>query len=184
MPLQQLSNDTMSPASLGDRRKGRNQWWMNCGGISAWTWGICERQEARWMDFVMKGKSVNRNSADGSDRTGWGDFFETGWFKVLVKHVGRNALLSFLTRRVKWKCCVAYESKSNQNNKRKDWTERREEMWVTGKCFPTLLCTREDSVSSLYCWQRRSSAVPKEEKWCDFTKSPNRMAPSTNQMNN
>ena len=47
------------------------------------------------MDFVMKGKSVNRNSADALDTTGWGDLFETGWFKVLVKHVERNAKLSF-----------------------------------------------------------------------------------------
>lgn len=152
----------MSPASLGDGKKERNQWWMNCGGISAWTWGACERQEARWSAFVMKGENVNRNSADGLDRIAWGDSFETCWFKVLVEPVGRNAQLSFLTRRVKWKHCVAYESKSNRKNKRKDWTEGREEMRVTGKCFPTWLCAREDSVSSLYCWQRRSSAVPKE----------------------
>ena len=108
----------MSPASLGDGKKERNQWWMNCGGISAWTWGVCKRQEARWMDFVMKDENVNRNCTDGLDRSGWGDFFETCWFKVLVKPVGTNAQLSFLTRRVKWKhCCLWKQIKSEQKER-------------------------------------------------------------------
>lgn len=41
---------------------------MNGGGISDWTGGAWEREEARRMGFVMEVESVNRNSVDGLEK--------------------------------------------------------------------------------------------------------------------
>ena len=153
---------------------------MNCGGISAWTWGVCERQEARWMDFVMKGENVNRNCADGLDRSGWGDFFETCWFKVLVKPVGTNAQLSFLTRRVKWKhCCSWKQIKSEEQKERLNRGEGGDvgdrDVFSYFPVYKGRFCIFSVQLTEVLLFPK---------KWCDFTKSPNQMAPSTNLMNN
>lgn len=155
---------------------------MHCGGISAWTWGACVRERARWVDFVTKGEPVNRSSVDALDRRGLWDFFSVCQFKVLAKLAGRNAWLSFLTRRMKWKHCITYKDKPRKNKgKDKKKKEGREGMWVTGKYF--LLHCVQGKLHHLFCTVIET-AVQKEKKWCDFTRSPNRMALSTSQMNN